>query len=168
MKDALFRYATPAMTSLFVISLISGVIIFFHIGPAWLHGVHEWLSMLLIVPFGLHMWRNWRPFINYFKRAAMPISLAVGVAAVAAFGIVPAGAEGERSGPPQFALAATMVASTPAAVAPVLGVTPDVLVEKLKAAGFVSADAASPMKTMAEAAGKKPADVYKVLSSVGK
>ena len=168
MKDALFRYATPAMTSLFVISLISGVIIFFHIGPSWLHGVHEWLSMLLIVPFGLHMWRNWRPFVNYFKRAAMPISLAVGVAAVAAFGIVPAGAEGERSGPPQFALAATMVASTPAAVAPVLGVTPDVLVEKLKAAGFASADAASPMKAMADTAGKKPADVYKVLNSVGK
>lgn len=168
MKDALFRYATPAMTSLFVISLISGVIIFFHIGPAWLHGVHEWLSMLLIVPFVLHMWRNWRPFVNYFKRAAMPISLAVGVAAVAAFGIVPAGAEGERSGPPQFALAATMVASTPAVVAPVLGVSPDVLVEKLKAAGFDTADASTPMKTMADAAGKKSADVYNVLNSVGK
>lgn len=168
MKDALFRYATPAMTSLFVISLISGVIIFFHIGPSWLHGVHEWLSLLLIVPFVLHTWRNWRPFVSYFKRAAMPISLAVGVAAVAAFGIVPADAEGERSGPPQFALAATMVASTPAAVAPVLGVSPDVLVEKLKAAGFTDADAASPMKAVAEAAGKRPADVYKVLNSVGK
>lgn len=168
MKDVLFRYATPAMTSLFVISLISGVIIFFHIGPSWLHGVHEWLSLLLVVPFVLHMWRNWRPFVNYFKRAAMPVSLAVGVAAVAAFGIVPAGAEGERSGPPQFALAATMVASTPAVVAPVLGVTPDALVEKLRAAGFPNADAATPMKTMAEAAGKKSADVYNVLNSVGK
>lgn len=167
MKDALFRYATPAMTSLFVISLISGVIIFFHIGPAWLHGVHEWLSLLLAVPFILHMWRNWRPFVNYFKRAAMPLSLAAGVAAVAAFGIVPAGAEGERSGPPQFALAAAMIAATPAAVAPVLGVTPDDLVRELKAAGFANADAASPMKTIAEAAGKKPADLYKVLNSVG-
>ncbi|MET3612015.1 hypothetical protein ABID16_000320 [Rhizobium aquaticum] len=168
MKDALFRYATPAMTSLFVISLISGVIIFFHIGPAWLHGVHEWLSMVLIVPFVLHMWRNWRAFINYFKRAAMPFSLAAGVAAVAAFGIMPAGAEGERSGPPQFALAATMVAATPAAVAPVLGVSPDALVDKLKAAGFVSADAATPMKSMAEAAGKTATDVYRVLTQVRK
>jgi len=168
MKDALYRYATPAMTSLFVISLISGVIIFFHIGPVWLHGVHEWLSMVLIVPFVLHMWRNWRPFVNYFKRAAMPISLAVGVAAVAAFGIVPAGAEGERSGPPQFALAAKLVAATPAAVAPLLGVTPYALVEKLKVAGFANADATTPMKTMAEAAGKKSADVYTVLNAVGK
>lgn len=167
MKDALFRYATPAMTSLFVISLISGVIIFFHIGPAWLHGVHEWLSLLLIVPFVLHMWRNWRPFVNYFKRAAMPVSLAVGVAAVAAFGIVPAGAEGERSGPPQFALAATLLASTPTAVAPVLGVTADELVQALKAAGFSNADAVTPMKAAAEASGKKPADVYKLLNSIG-
>jgi hypothetical protein len=96
----------------------------------------------------------------------MPVSLAVGVAAVAAFGIVPAGAEGERSGPPQFALAATMLASTPAAVAPVLGVTADVLVQELKAAGFDNADATLSMKTLAESAGKKPADVYKVLNSV--
>ncbi|MCD2173685.1 DUF4405 domain-containing protein [Rhizobium sp. C4] len=168
MKDVLLRYATPSMTSLFVISLISGVIIFFHLGPAWLHGVHEWLSLLLIVPFVLHMWRNWRPFLNYFKRAAMPLSLAAGIAAVAAFGLAPAGAEGERSGPPQFALAATMLASTPAAVAPVLGVTPDVLVEKLKAAGFANADAATPMKAMAEAAGKTSADVYNVMVTAGK
>lgn len=168
MKDILYRYATPTMTSLFVVSLISGVIIFFHIGPAWLHGVHEWLSLVLIIPFGLHMWRNWRPFLNYFKRAAMPLSLAAGVAAVAAFGLVPAGAEGERSGPPQFALAASMVAATPTIVAPVLGVTPDALVDRLKAAGFANADATTPMKSMAEAAGKTTADVYKVMVSVGK
>ncbi|SOC85035.1 hypothetical protein SAMN05421890_3526 [Ensifer adhaerens] len=168
MKDTLLRYATPALTSLFVVSLISGVIIFFHLGPAWLHGVHEWLSMVLILPFVLHMWRNWRPFVNYFKRTAMPVSLAAGVAAVAAFGLVPAGAEGERSGPPQFALAATMVAATPAAVAPVLGVSPEVLVDSLKAAGFDAADAATSMKSMAEANGKSSTDVYKVLNSVGK
>lgn len=168
MKDILYRYATPTMTSLFVVSLISGVIIFFHIGHAWLHGVHEWLSLVLIIPFGLHMWRNWRPFLNYFKRAAMPLSLAAGVAAVAAFGLVPAGAEGERSGPPQFALAASMVAATPTIVAPVLGVTPDALVDRFKAAGFANADATTPMKSMAEAAGKTTADVYKVMVSVGK
>ncbi len=168
MKDVLFRYATPALTSLFVVSLISGVIIFVHIGPSWLHGVHEWLSLLLAVPFGLHMWRNWRPFINYFKRAAMPFSLAFGVAAVAAFGLVPSGAQGERSGLPQFALAAAMAAATPTTVAPVLGVTPDELIGTLKAAGFIYADAASPMSDMAAAAGKKPADLYKVLNSVGK
>lgn len=168
MKDTLFRYATPAMTSLFVVSLISGVIIFFHIGPGWLHGVHEWLSMVLIVPFALHMWRNWRPFINYFKRAAMPVSLAAGIAAVAAFGLVPAGAEGERNGPPQFALAATLAASTPSTVAPVLGVTPQALVDKLRAAGFSNAEAGTPINASAEAAGKKPTDIYRVLNSVGK
>jgi hypothetical protein len=168
MKDALLRYATPSMTSLFVISLISGTIIFFHIGPFWLHGVHEWLSMLLFVPFVLHLWKNWRPFLNYFRRAAMPLSLAVGLLAVAAFAFAPAEGAGERSGPPQFALAATMLAATPATVAPVLGVTQDALVGKLKEAGFTNADAATSMKTMADAAGKTSADVYAVLVSIPK
>ncbi len=61
-----------------------------------------------------------------------------------------------------------MAAATPTAVAPVLGVSPDELVGTLKAAGFINADAASPMGDMAAAAGKKPADLYKALNSVGK
>lgn len=167
MKDALFRYATPSITSLFVVSLISGTVIFFHLGPAWLHGVHEWLSLLLAAPFALHLWKNWRPFTLYFKRAAMPLSLAAGVLAVAAFAIAPSGEAEGRSGPPQFALASAMVAATPEVVAPVLGVTPDVLVGKLKEAGFEGADAATPIKSIADASGKTSNDVYRVMVSVG-
>lgn len=169
MKDTLLRYATPSMTALFVISLISGVVIFFHVGPGWLHGVHEWLSMVLIAPFVLHLWKNWRPFLNYFRRAAMPLSLAAGVVAVAAFALAPTGgAQGGRSGPPQFALAASMIASTPAAVAPVLGVSPEDLVGKLESAGFSSASVDTPMNALATASGKTANDVYAVLIAVKK
>lgn len=166
MKDALLRYATPSMTSLFVISLVSGTVIFFHVGPGWLHGVHEWLSMLLFVPFVLHLWKNWRPFVIYFRRAAMPLSLAAGIVAVAAFALTPTGDAERRSGPPQFALAATMINASPSAVAPVLGMAPDALVTKLKEAGFAAADAATPLKTIAETSGKTTNDVYAVLVSV--
>lgn len=166
MKDVLLRYATPSMTSLFVISLVSGIVIFFHLGPGWLRGAHEWLSMLLVVPFVLHTWKNWRAFLNYFRRAAMPLSLAVGLVAVAAFALVPPGGGEGRSGPPQFALAATMVNASPSAVAPVLGIEPDALVGKLKAAGFAAADPATSLKTIAAASGKTTNDVYAVLASV--
>lgn len=168
MKDALLRYATPSITSLFVISLISGAVVFFHVGPVWLRGVHEWLSMLLFVPFALHLWKNWRPFALYFKRSAMPLSLAAGMLAVAAFALAPSGEAEGRSGPPQFALASAMVASTPKTVAPVLGVTPDALVAKLREAGFAGADAETPIKSIADASGKTSNDAYRVMASVGK
>lgn len=165
MKDVLMRYATPSMTGLFLVSLISGTVIFLHLGPGWLHGAHEWLSMLLFAPFVLHIWRNWRAFGIYFKRSAMPISLAASVLAVAMFAMAPSGDAEGRGGPPQFALAASMAASTPAAVAPVLGVTPEALVEKLKQAGIVEADVAMPIKASAEASGKSVKDVYQAMAT---
>ena len=64
MKSILYRYATPFTTGLFLVSLVSGVALFFHVGPAAFHGMHEWLSMVLILPFVLHMWRNWRPMLS--------------------------------------------------------------------------------------------------------
>ena len=57
-------YATPLTTGLFLASLISGIALFFHIGPSGFHGMHEILSMVLILPFVLHLWRNWRPMVS--------------------------------------------------------------------------------------------------------
>lgn len=168
MKDTLFRLATPLMTGLFAVSLISGVLIFVHAGPGWLHPAHEWLSVLLILPFALHIWRNWRPFMNYFKRALMPLSIAASLAALAIFGLAPMGQATGRSGPPQFALAETIISATPQAAAPVLGTTPQELVSKLRTAGFATADASMSMKESARAAGKTDADLYQAILAVQK
>ena len=72
MRTTLLRYATPLITGLFLVSLVSGIALFFHVGSAYFHSMHEWLSMVLIAPFILHIWKNWRAFLNYFKRSAMP------------------------------------------------------------------------------------------------
>ncbi|MCB1455931.1 MAG: DUF4405 domain-containing protein, partial [Nitratireductor sp.] len=61
MPDLLSRYATPFISGLFLVSLISGIALFFHVGPSGFHGMHEWLSMVLIAPFVLHLWKNWKP-----------------------------------------------------------------------------------------------------------
>lgn len=58
MKDIANRYATPLTTGLFAVSAISGVALFFHLGSAYFHGMHEWLSMALLIPFGVHVWKN--------------------------------------------------------------------------------------------------------------
>ncbi|HSO47757.1 MAG TPA: DUF4405 domain-containing protein [Rhizobiaceae bacterium] len=64
MPNLLMRYATPLTSGLFAVSLISGVALFFHLGQAAFHGMHEWLSMVLILPFALHLWKNWRSFLT--------------------------------------------------------------------------------------------------------
>lgn len=75
MPNLLSRYATPLTTGLFLVSLISGIALFFHYGTAAFREMHEWLSMVLILPFVLHVWKNWRPFLAYFKRLPMALSL---------------------------------------------------------------------------------------------
>ncbi|MDT8871715.1 hypothetical protein RAA17_12975 [Komagataeibacter rhaeticus] len=31
------------------------------------HSMHTWLSMVLLLPFVLHVWRNWGQFMLYFR-----------------------------------------------------------------------------------------------------
>lgn len=156
MPSLLNRYATPLITGLFLVSLVSGLALFFHVGPAAFHGMHEWLSMVLIVPFALHLWKNWRPMTAYLRRLPMALSLALSVAAAAVF-FVPAG--DARTGPPQFQLAQALYAATPELAAPVFGMTGAELVEGLRGAGLSGAEIGRTLREIAAASGKSDAEL---------
>ena len=148
------RYATPLTTGLFLVSLVSGVALFFHLGGQFFHVMHEWLSMVLIVPFVLHLRKNWRAFVTYFSSAPMAIALVASVAAALVF-VVPAATGGGRpGGPPQMALARLMLDATPEKVAPLLGIPSDQLIQRLKSAGFEKAAGTSTLAEIATASGR--------------
>ncbi len=158
MPSLLNRYATPLITGLFLVSLVSGVALFFHIGPSAFHGMHEWLSMVLIVPFVLHIWKNWRAMTGYFRRVPMAVALALSVAASAVF-FLPAG-EGEgRGGPPQFQIAQQVLAASPETVADLFGVTHETLMEQLRASGMLTDLPGQSLREIAAASGKTDADL---------
>ncbi len=152
-RDWVNRYATPFTTGLFVVSLVSGVALFFHVGQAAFRGMHEWLSMVLIVPFVLHVYKNWWPLVGYMTRGWLMWPLAVSLAAGVAFA-VPALTGGNAGGNPQLAMYRAIAEAPISAVAPVLKTTPDALIAKLKAAG-VEAKAEQSLAEAAEAAGKE-------------
>ena len=149
MKAFFQRYATPSVAGLFLVSLISGIGLFFHFGPGAFHGMHEWLSMALIVPFGLHLWKNWRAVTLYFSGTPLVIACAASLALAAIF-FAPVGGENGGDGPPQFALVRTLAANSPAKFAPLLGLSGDDLVAKLKAAGFSAAAIDLPLTDIAK------------------
>ena len=154
MGSLLLRYSTPFIVGLFLVSLVSGIALFFHVGPGGFHGMHEWLSMVLIVPFVLHVWRNWRPMTLYFPKASFGIAMAVSLVAALAFVVMPAGSGRGAGGPPQFALARVLTANPPAKVAPLLGITPEALVATLQAKGFVAAAVDRTLSEIAAQSGK--------------
>ncbi len=157
-------YATPLITGLFLVSLVSGVALFFHIGPGGFHGMHEWLSMVLIVPFVLHIWKNWRPMTAYLRRAPMAYALVLSLGAALAF-LYPIGSGTGAGGPPQFAFAERVLAATPAELAPALHVTPEALTAALAAQG-IPAQPDAPLAQLATASGKSSEQVLQVLNSL--
>ena len=160
MSTILNRYATPFITGLFLVSLVSGLALFLHVGPAGFHGMHEWLSLLLIVPFALHLWKNWRPMKTYLRHAPMAVATAVSVALAAVF-LLPGGQAG--AGNPAFALLGRVTQSSPAELAPLLDSTPEALLAALNGAGITVTDADQPMGPVATAAGKTTMDIAAAL-----
>lgn len=157
------RYATPLTTGLFLVSLISGVALFFHWGSAYFHGMHEWLSMVLIAPFILHVWKNWRSFVTYFRRPPMAIALGLSLAAAVAF-VVPVAGGGQGGGNPLVAVVGAVQKSSVETVAPVFGHTPESLTAELEKNGFTVASPQTTLREVAAQSGRSDRDVVLLLA----
>lgn len=146
------RYATPLTTGLFAVSAVSGVALFLHWLPAAFHSMHEWLSLLLLVPFVLHVWKNWRPLVGYAKRGSLVVGLLASLVVAVPFawsGL----AGGAGGGNPAFRVVALMTRATVDDLAPVLKTTPDALVDALHQKGYAAAAAGQTIEAIATAAG---------------
>lgn len=170
MPSLLYRYATPLITALFLVSLVSGVALFLHLGSNWFHAMHEWLSLALILPFGLHLWRNWRPMTAYLRRPPMAIASAATLVAALAFALPAAlpGAAGGREGPPQFALADRLLDHSVAEVAPAVGLDADALAAQLTDAGFTAVAPGMALRDIASASGKSATQLVALLAASGR
>lgn len=139
------------ITTFFIVPLVSGLALFFHLGgDAW-HGIHEWLSIVLILPFALHLWKNWRPMMNYFKRTPMMIATIVAILASIPFFAVDTE---EVGGPPQFAFAAQLFDNNVANLAPALGVPAEAVIARLEGFGFDMSDPERTLNEIADTSGK--------------
>lgn len=169
MPRILSLYATPLITGLFVVSLVSGVALFFHLGSAWFHSMHEWLSIVLILPFVLHIWKNWRSFVNYFKRPAMAVASVASLAAAVAFVVPVITADGSaaRSGPPEFAAVRAMQNAPISTVATLYGQDGNGLAERLRERGYTVVSTDMSLNAVAAASGKSPREILVDLPSVG-
>lgn len=153
------RYATPFITGFFLVSLVTGVALFVHLGPDAFREIHEILSLVLILPFAFHLWKNWRPMTAYFKHA--PMALALGLTLLACLPFFLSSETETRSGPPAFAFTTQAFTHTADEVAPLLGLTGDALRDKLTAAGYTFA---SPDQALSEVAAAKGTDANGMLS----
>jgi hypothetical protein len=81
------RYATLPTLGVFAISAVSGVALCFHLGHGVFHAMHEWLSIVLLRPFALHIWKNWAALLGYVRRRTPPVPVAASVLAAVLFAV---------------------------------------------------------------------------------
>ena len=164
MTRFLNRTATPLITGLFLVALISGVALFFHWNAGAFHAMHEWLSIVLILPFALHLWKNWRPMTAYLRKPVFGLALGASALAALAFVLPTDAASGRGGRPPQFALAEVMLSGTVSEVAAILNQTPDALTERLGAAGFTVHDPEASLHEIAVDSDQPDTALYAVLA----
>jgi len=154
-QKLLKTHGTTFTVGLFLVSTVSGVFLFFHVASPTFHAMHEWLSMLLIVPVAFHVWKNWAAFKAYFKRRTIVVPLALSVVAGVAFAY-PSLTAPSSGGNPMRAAIKAVESGTLTQVAPLYELTPEALSERLAAKGYTVTSTEQTLTEIAEASGKKP------------
>ncbi len=149
MTDKLARYATPFTVGLFLVSTISGVALFFHLGPKYFHEMHEWLSMLLLLPVVFHIQKNWTSMTGYFKRKTIWMPTLLSLAGGMVFVFMAWNSPARPPSPSAKLLGAQSIAS----LAPIMGTNAADLQSWLTAKGYVAAPADT-LDAVAKRAGK--------------
>ena len=133
-------WATPITIGSFLISALSGVILFFHWNIGMMKPAHEYLSWFLILGVAMHLVINWRPMLNYFKK---PIPLAViglfiVLTALSFFTLGDGNVNGGGKHNKMGVKTTELLKSAPITmIAQLSKVTPDTLTQRLEAEGIV-------------------------------
>lgn len=157
MNTLINRFATPLTTGLFIVSAVSGIALFFHWAPGAFHAMHEWLSLVLLAPFTLHVWKNWKGLLAYARRKTLVVPLAICLAMAIPFAV--SGPMGGRGGNPGMRALPLLTHARLADLAPLLDTTPDALVASLQQHGYGAASPDETLDGVAAASGVPASDV---------
>jgi hypothetical protein len=156
------NWVTPVTAGAFLLSAVTGVLIFFHIDSGANKFVHEWLSWVLLAGAALHTAVNFGGLQNHLRSKRGQALLGIFVGALALSFIPLGGGKGE---PPFAAPVRALGESSLTTLAQVAQLTPQQLRDRLAKAGV---QATSDQQTLAELVGPDARKQMNVLGSVFK
>lgn len=154
MKQFLRTYGTTLTIGLFAVSTISGVFLFFHIWSRTFHAMHEWLSMVLLIPVVFHVWRNWPAFSKYFQRKSIYIALFLSLIGSLAFAYPALTGNSTGNNPMRAAVSAIQKGSVQQ-IAPLFDLTPQALKDRLEQKGYIVTALDQKLSSIAKRSGKE-------------
>ena len=125
---------TPVVMGAFLLSAVTGVLMFFHLDSGLNKTAHEWLSWAMVIGVALHLLLNMPAFKRYFTQTPGRVIMGL-FALVLALSFIPAG--GSAGSEPGFAPPVRALAKAPIPVlAQVAGTSNDDVKGRLQAAGL--------------------------------
>jgi peptidoglycan/LPS O-acetylase OafA/YrhL len=154
------NWVTPIAAGAFLLSAVTGVLIFFHVDSGANKFVHEWLSWVLLGGALLHVFANFNGLKAHLsaRRGQALVGL---FAVVLALSFIPFGGEGGK--PPFAAPVRALGQSSVITLAQVARVSPDQLRDRLGKAGV---HVTSDQQTLAELIGPDERRQMHVLGEV--
>jgi hypothetical protein len=153
------HYATHGVVALMAVMGITGTMMFYRFNKGSVQNMHAWVGMAALLAVGLHLTRNRRQLTAIFSHTRMHVLWAVTAAVVMAF------LYAAPAPKPNFAKNLTQAAlRTPLInLVPVLGIGPELILDRMRAAGVTS-----PVldESIAEAAERSLADPMTLLGVV--
>ena len=127
-------WITPVVIGAFLLSAVTGVLMFFHLDSGLNKTAHEWLSWAMVIGVTLHVLLNMPAFKRYFNQNTGRTIMGA-FAIVLALSFIPAGGSGGSE--PGFAPPVRALAKAPITVlAQVAGTSTEDMKAKLQAAGL--------------------------------
>ena len=127
-------WITPVVIGAFLLSAVTGVLMFFHLDSGLNKTAHEWLSWAMVIGVTLHVLLNMPAFKRYFNQNTGRTIMGA-FALVLALSFIPAGGSGGSE--PGFAPPVRALAKAPITVlAQVAGTSTEEMKAKLQATGL--------------------------------
>jgi hypothetical protein len=153
-------WATPITIGAFILTAVTGIMLFFKLNLGMAKVVHEWLSWLLVAGTIFHVIANWKFMTNYLGshlgRGIIAVFIIITAACLIPFG-------DSQGGHPHNRTSEALVRSPLSSVAMVAGHKPGEAVSMLQANGIRIEGNDQSIAEIARVNGKAPVDILNIV-----
>ena len=163
MRQFVTRWGSTFIFASFVITSVTGVLLYLHIRLPPTEALHIWIGFLMVAAGLFHIVRNWRQFLGYFRRPPFYAALVV-TALISAwfsypvlFGTQTASEGGRPNLRAAFAISQAVSSASLADLAPLAKTDASGLMAKLSGMGIAVSDPSASLQSVAEFCRPEPA-----------
>jgi len=163
-KKSIRIWATPLTIGAFVLSAVSGGMLFFHVNSVFVKVVHEWGSWFLVIGGLFHVIGSWQPFIRYFsKPAAKAIMMVFALLIITFFIPLSRSEEGHARKLPPTLLSRVLPEASFDSVASIAKHNSDELMKEFESKGIIIKDGESTIRDIAVANNKDYVEILNMI-----